>query len=152
MTRSSNSIGKSSAQPGKKPKASMPGKSKADTKRRAAPKSSLSLTQETSLGQLVRLHAVTGLAVIYLPPQVQSILGETHYDECEALIERLAIGLIIRQGDVLIEVDLPVMVVSRELAMLHPPGAAPVAPGAPDPSTVKSLRRSAPARKGSGHD
>lgn len=153
MTHSSDSIGKSPAQPSRTPKASRASKSKAVSTRPApVPRASQPPSHESSLGQLVRLHAVSGLAIIYLPPPVQSILGDAFYDECQALVARFEIGLIIRRGDVLIDVALPIRVLSQELVPPYAPTAAPAVAGAPGLSTAKSSRRRADPQQGSGHD
>ena len=87
-------------------------------------------------GQLVRLHELKGFAAVFLPAELEQLLGEADYQALREELRRFAITVMVRDVDRLIHVELPVMLTQRE----------PLLPG-----KAATTKRGRPARKGADH-
>jgi hypothetical protein len=77
-----------------------------------------SATPEASEPQLVRLHDLSGVVVLHIPPQLREILGEELYQQFIQDVEQLKATLIHRDIKNVVYIHMPVLV--REIGTQDP--------------------------------
>jgi hypothetical protein len=77
-----------------------------------------SVTPEAPEPQLVRLHDLSGLVVLHIPPQLREILGEELYQQFIQDVEQLTATLIHRDIKNVVYIHMPVLV--REIKTQDP--------------------------------
>lgn len=77
-----------------------------------------SATPEASEPQLVRLHDLSGMVVLHIPPQLREILGEKLYQQFIQDVEQLEATLIHRDIKNVVYIRMPVLV--REIRTQDP--------------------------------